>query len=347
VSVGARSGEIYYTDEELEKAMQNNNALQYAMSRGYPLIHIGNEYHLKEHDSMVFLPNGKWHWNSQDLHGHAIDFIQAYENRNYKEAVCILAGTIDRPAPVGPVMNTPIPQDEKREFVLPERADNYKIIFAYLIKERGVDEGLVKHLVLENKLFQSKAYNNLVMVGFDNNHIARYASQRSTNSFTKIFKRDVAGSDKSFPFIIESKADSDTVRVFESPIEAMSYWTICKESGSSYIQDFMLSKGGASTFVPLDRFLNEHPQVKNIVFCLNNDSKELGHDINAGMNATANLSKRYQDKYNISTHMPHLNDWNDVLKNYRHNLEDKMNELRKLDVKAKVTTRSRSATMER
>ncbi len=350
MSVSGRTGEIYYTDEELIKAKQNNNALKYALSRGYHLQKIGNEYHLKEHDSMVFTLDGKWHWNSKDLHGHALDFIQAYENCDYKEAICLLAGTLNMPAPVGPVKDIPLAPAEKKEFVLPERADNFKIIFAYLIKERGIDEGLVKHLVVERKLYQSKAYNNVVMVGFDDHNTARYASLRSTNSYKKIFKIDVPGSDKSYPFIIDSKTSSNTVRVFESPIEAMSYWTLCKETGSSFTQDYMISKGGSATFVPLDRFLNDHPEVKNIILCLNNDSKEFGHIINAGLNATENLSKRYQDKYNIGTHIPHLNDWNDVLKNYRHNLESKMSELtakmQGLD-RAKAIFKPRKMSMER
>lgn len=338
----SRNGALYYTDEELDKALDNNNALQYAMSRGYSLTQQGNEWHLKEHDSMVFSRDGRWHWNSQDLHGRALDFIQAYENCDYVEAVCTLAGTLDSPPPVGPIMHTEIPPAEKREFVLPEKADNCKMIFAYLIKERGIDHELVKKLVKENKLFQNKPYNNLVMVGFDSNHVARYASLRSTNSYTKAFKIDVPGSDKSYPFIVDETVKSDTVRVFESPIEAMSYWSLCKETGSGYLNDYLLSKGGSATVVPLERFLKEHPEVKNIVFCLNNDSKELGHKINAGQKATKNLSERFQDDYHISTHIPHLNDWNDVLKNYRKNLEGKMHQLHRPEIQV---SRGRSQTM--
>lgn len=344
----SKSGTLFYTEDELQKAKENNNALQYALSRGYDLVREGNEYHLKEHDSMVFEMNGKWHWNSQHLHGHALDFIQQYEGKDIKEAVCILAGTINMPAPVGPVHNTVIPPPEKKEFILPERAENFKIIFAYLIKERGIDEGLVKNLVYQNKIFQSKAYNNLVMVGYDSDNIARYASQRSTNSFTKVFKRDVAGSDKSYPFVIEGKAGSETVCVFESPIEAMSYWTLCKETGSNRINCHMISLGGAGVLLALDRFLSEHPQIKNIVVGLNNDTQEFGHTINAGANGSRKIVEKYGDKYHVTLHQPHLNDWNDVLKNYRHNhLEEKMNQLRQHEAKARVPAKSRSAAMDR
>lgn len=339
----------YYTDEELQKATENNNALQYALSRGYDLVREGNEYHLKEHDSMVFEMNGKWHWNSQHLHGHALDFIQQYEGKDIQEAVCILAGTVNISAPVGPVHNTVIPPPEKKEFVLPKRADNFRIIFAYLIKERGIDEGLVKNLVFKNKIYQSAAYSNLVMVGYDNQNVARYASQRSTNSYTKIFKRDVNGSDKSYPFVIDGSIGnpSDTVCVFESPIEAMSYWTLCKETGSDRINCHMISLGGAGVLLALDRFLSDNPQIKNIVVGLNNDSKEFGHTINAGENGTKRIFEKYGDKYHVTLHQPHLNDWNDVLKSYRHNhLEEKMKQLQQHEVKARASTKSRSVAME-
>ena len=68
MSVSRRTGDVYYTDEEKEKALQNTNALKYALSHGYQLMKSGNEYRLKEHDSMVFELNGKWHWNSRGLH---------------------------------------------------------------------------------------------------------------------------------------------------------------------------------------------------------------------------------------------------------------------------------------
>ncbi|MVB10834.1 hypothetical protein CAFE_15320 [Caprobacter fermentans] len=56
MSVSRKTGEIYYTDDELQTALQNNNALQYALSRHYKLIKSSrNTYTMKEHDSMVLL----------------------------------------------------------------------------------------------------------------------------------------------------------------------------------------------------------------------------------------------------------------------------------------------------
>lgn len=395
MSVSRKTGEIYYTSDELQAALQNNNALQYALSRGYHLVKDGNEYRLKEHDSMVFLRNGKWFWNSQSLKGKALDFIQEYENRSYKEAVCILAGTIDLPAPVGPVQNTQLPPEEKQQFILPERSGHFRNLFAYLVKERGIDHALVKDLVKQRKIYQGVTYDklkiigytkdgaarynakdkykaefsnlpliresvhngpdgtpyrtekcftpdtvkellqtkqirsfqNLIMVGYDGDGIPRYASIRSMNLFGKPIKVDVTGSNKSYPFVLEGNTGSKNVCVFESPIEAMSYRTLCAITNSERITCPMISLGGAAALQALDRYLQEHPEIHSIVVGLNNDDKKYGHEINAGQNGTEKIQKSYGQKYSITQHKPFLDDWNDVLKNFRKNLEGEITHL--------------------
>ena len=393
MSVSRKTGEIYYTEEELHAALRNNNALQYALSRGYGLVKCGNEYHMKEHDSMVFKRDGRWYWNSRSLSGKALDFIQAYEDRDYKEAVCILAGTAGRSGPAVPQKALEaLPPEEKAEFILPEPARDCKHLFAYLIKTRGVDPGLVKRLVSRHGIYpgivydrlrivgydrdgkarygikekfqkgmadiplvqedvssragappshtvrclsadtlrqllergQAHTYQNLVMLGYGPDGNPRYASMRSMNSAGKAVKVDVPGSDKSYPFVLEGEPGNSTVCVFESPIEAMSYWTLCKVTESGRISCPMISLGGAAVTLALDRYLKGHPGIRRIVVGLNNDTAEFGHTINAGRNGAEKIQKLYGKSYLVSRHCPHLDDWNDVLKDYRKNLEGKL-----------------------
>lgn len=390
----SRSGKLYYTDEELEDALRNNNALQYALSRGYPLVRSGSEFRFKEHDSMVFKADGRWYWNSKGVSGRALDFIQHYENKDKIEAVCILAGTINRSAPVGPIQKVDI-TEQKKEFVLPERAERYNSVFAYLTKHRAIDESLVKRLVEEHKIYQAITYNKIkiagydqdgharytvkehfkddlkdiplisvavsnnalpgseirqidclsfdtiqqlekekriykfnvvCMVGYDKEGKARYASLRSMNTKegSKSLKIDVDGSDKSYPFIIEGHVDCDTLCVFESPLEAASYWSICKATNSERQNYHMISLGGAATQLSLERFLKDNPHIKNIIVGLNNDEQQHGHKINAGLNGTKRIQEKFSSQYQIRIHKPHLNDWNDVLRNFRQRLQNKI-----------------------
>ena len=74
---------------------------------------------------------------------------------------------------------------------------------------------------------------------------------------------------KAYPFILEGAKDSGTVCVFESPIEAMSYRTLCKITGrGDSLPDGM-------------------------VVGLNNDTEKFGHTINAGRNGAEKIQKLY------------------------------------------------------
>ena len=83
----------------------------------------------------------------------------------------------------------------------------------------------------------------------------------------------------------------------------------------------MISLGGAASTLALERYLKDHPEIHGIVVGLNNETEEFGHTINAGRNGAEKIQKLYGESYAVSRHCPFLDDWNDVLKNYRRNLE--------------------------
>lgn len=304
----SKDGNLYYSEEELTRALENNNALEYALSHGYDLIRKGNSYTMKEHDSMVFKPDGKWFWNSQGFSGHALDFIQRYEGRSLVEAVLSLAGADS-------IITTTVRDKVAQASVqprlplkLPEPSKDNNAVINYLVKQRCIDNDVVFKLINEGKIYQSKAYNNLVMIGHDENEQPKYVAVRSTGE-TK-FRIDVKGSDKSYPFIINGSSDTKTVCILESPIEVMSYYSLCRMMGSDNFNADMIASGGATAKVAIARYLKNNPHIENIVVGLNNDET---HKINAGKNGTTQLFQLYSDKYNMSVHAPHLNDWNDVL----------------------------------
>ncbi len=336
----SKNNKSYYTNGELELAKENNNALEYVLNQGYQLVKAGNYFHLKEHDSLVFSPDGKYHWNSKGIKGgDAISFIQNYEGRDYKDAVIILSGAlgyVPSPSVKETVKNLP---KEKKPLEIPSRAPNNDTVINYLTNIRGVSKSLVSKLISEQKIYQSKKYSNVVMVGFDKDNKPKYIANRSTNEkLQKPYKLDCVGSDKSYPFVINGEKGNNTLCVFESPIEAMSYLTLCDLMGSDKTDCTLISLGCTATNA-LDRYLEEHPNIKNIVIGLNNDAN---HDINAGLNGTKKVIEKYSKVYNVTVHKPHLNDWNDVLKNFRKNhMDKKLDDIQKQHRNITKTTKAK------
>lgn len=84
----SKTGKTYCTQAQL-LAARECSALEYARQAGYELVkNSSTTYRLKEHDSMVFTSDGRWHWNSRDLHGRALEFIMYYENRSLLSVTC-------------------------------------------------------------------------------------------------------------------------------------------------------------------------------------------------------------------------------------------------------------------
>ena len=96
----------------------------------------------------------------------------------------------------------------------------------------------------------------------------------------KPFKCDVVGNDKRFGFNL-SHENSEKIVVFEAAIDLMSYVDITKDFESNMIALGMLADA------PLATFLEEHPQITTIRFCLDSDEP--------GKKATEELLKKYYE----------------------------------------------------
>lgn len=306
----SKNGKHYYTEEEKQSALENNNALAYARARGYSLKQTGNgRWQHRDHDSMVFKEDGSWFWNSQGISGGALTFMTAFEGMTFTDAVLTLANP-NLAENMQQIRETTSKTTKPRKpFALPPKATDNTIVVNYLINQRCIDPELVQQLLKSGQIYQSDK-DRLIMVGFDNTGTARYASERST--YGEPIKKDVQGSQKKYSFLIHGGTTTDTVVVVESPIEAMSYRTLAKTFCSPAIQHDILSLGGANITIGLEQYLQEHPQIRNIVVALNNDSTEHGHQINAGAIGIERIFQKFSGDYHISAHKPTLNDWNDT-----------------------------------
>ena len=201
---------------------------------------------------------------------------------------------------------------------LPDKAQNFKRVYWYLVSVRGVDSQIVSALMNEKKVYQEAEFSNAVFVGYDRDGTARYCSMRSTYPNSK-YKRDADNSDKSYPFFVEGK--SDLAIITEAPIDLMSHATLTKMFGNTdWRQDHRLSVGCLS-MAALDRYLEWHPEIKKLVFALDNDylaRNQKGELANWGQLAAERAIKAYSEKgYKCALHTPRLNDFNTDLTEIR------------------------------
>lgn len=307
----SKKGKPYYTDEQYDIARNGSSALEYARSQGYDLIPKGKDYTLREHTSMVFTERGGWYWNSQNIKGGAIEFLQHYEHKPLVEAVLTLAGEnvhTQESAPRYKRQPDAQPQPEAKPFVLPERNDNHKRAFAYLTKSRFIDPDIISQCMKENKIYESKDKHNAVFAFQDNNGETKGAFLRGTSTDPKYqFKGMAAGSDRASSYFSFGGGKSATVAcVFEASIDALSYATLQKRAGNFDLNGrYYIATGGAGDGNFME-FLKGHPEVNSVILCQDKDA--------AGNKFAKDLGDKLRGMgYQVSRCIPKCKDFNDEL----------------------------------
>ena len=316
-----QSGVTYrhFTDEEIKRA-NSVDLLMLAKQYGYETEKGGkNAIHLKKSGGLYIFPNENcfYHHTSDERHkeGGAISFVMHQEGMPFGEAVGKL---LNEDYVIYQAEQKAYAPEPHRIVTLPDKAQNFKRVYWYLVSVRGVDFQIVSALMNEKKVYQEAEFSNAVFVGYDRDGTARYCSMRSTYPNSK-YKRDADNSDKSYPFFVEGK--SDLAIITEAPIDLMSHATLTKMFGNTdWRQDHRLSVGCLS-MAALDRYLEWHPEIKKLVFALDNDylaRNQKGELANWGQLAAERAIKAYSEKgYKCALHTPRLNDFNTDLTEIR------------------------------
>jgi hypothetical protein len=255
------------------------------------------EYATKTHRSLR-ISNGKWHWKSKDIGGYsALDFLMAVRGMDFVTAANTIKDRFDGPASV-PVRARPKPPSLDGGFCLPEPASGDDNAVTYL-KGRGIDAPIIVECVKRGLVYETWRFGKpcVVFVGKDRTEQARYAMIRECDG---TWKGDAAGSRKRYAFRLEGDMQSDTVHLFESAIDVLSYATLLKITGRDWHGENLLSLGGITSPnnstqesqlpQPVDEHLKRHPDTK--VFFLHLDSDERGREAAAGL--TALLGGRFE-----------------------------------------------------
>jgi hypothetical protein len=259
---------------------QDDRSLKYVTMT---IVDAMNDVHQAQRESDT-VSNGLWCWWSRGIGGRtALDYLTQVRGLDFIEAVGLIL--CDSPFSFPAQSRSPPAMAAPKFLVLPERNDNNRRMFAYLCS-RGIDPEIINHCIKHGQLYEEREHHNAVFVGFDGDQ-PRCASMRSTLS-DSTFLRDAEGSDKRFSFSFASDNNGALV-VTESAIDLLSYLTLIKQNRHDWRMVNGVSLTGIykpredTPIVPvaLAQYLKDHPQIRRIALCLDND--EAGREAAQGI----------------------------------------------------------------
>jgi len=295
--------------EIVEKAKKIDLLSYFLTNKPNELIKKGNgTYSLKSHDSVI-ISNGLWHrFSTNEAGKSAVDYLIKVEKMSFQDAINSvlyneICTYIDNE---NDIKNIP------KKIVIPLKSHTNKQAIDYL-KNRGIDEEIINYCIDKRLLYQEKKTNNVVFLGYDNSNNIKYAGCRSTNE--KRIMRDAKGSSKDYSFRLLSNIPNDSIHIFESSIDLLSYATLLKLKGYDYKTQNLLSLAGVyqpsqnieQSKIPkaIQNYLDNNKEIKNIVLHFDNDI--------AGRNATKALIIAL-NQYNVyDIPAPYGKDINDYL----------------------------------
>lgn len=295
----------WVTEEEIQAA-KNMTAYEYLRTHQAQRLQktrTRNEWQLTDHDSFKINElSSKWHWKSRDIGGvSALRFLIEVDGMKFTDAVKLLCEESPSFIP------TQAAEREKLPFKLPERYCNCRRIRAYL-NHRGISDEVITYCISHEILYESVPYHNAVFVGKDESRKARYVFLRGIYEKNgKGFKMEQTGSEKKYSFCIPPERETKRVAVYEACIDALAHMTL--EEGNR--DKYRLSLGGIAAPKEnaqiqserfkkppdaLEEFLKNHPEIKEIEICTDNDF--------AGRWAKEQMKKHYEGTYQIICNLP-------------------------------------------
>jgi hypothetical protein len=301
--------------EQIERA-KTVPLLDYLLSHeGGNFKRVGNAYYRRDTDhNSLEVSNNLWNWHSHGVGGNLIDYLIKINGYSFVDAVRELAGDdIPYTRPIAPKARPPTSrqQSEREPLQLPPRnADNKRVIAC--LESRGIDKPLIEDCIRRGILYESANFHNCVFVGRDESGKSRFAAMRGTMGD---FKRDANGSDKRYSFCLQpANPRSNTIFVFESPIDLLSYDTLCKLGHIEPQDGWRLSLGGTA-MTALTRLIEQQKfknPIAHCVVCTDRDA--------AGHLAFSEISEKLTIK--VSRLIPVGKDWNETLQKIRNEVNE-------------------------
>jgi len=281
----------HYTEQQKEMA-RTTDLCVLLRSQGESLKRSGKEHEWRDGSEKVTIRGNLWYHQYEQKGGDAIDFVRRFYGKSYTEAMDFLLGDSGATLSQAPAVK----KEEPKPFELPERNDNMRRVFAYLLNRRGLDRDVVYAFANSKMIYESANFHNAVFVGFDKDGIARHASLRGTGS-ESTFKGNTPNSTPQFSF--HWHGQSDKLYLFEAPIDMLSYISMHKDGWKEHSYAACCGVGDRV----LDQMIKDNPKIKKVALCLDNDQ--------AGQDACKRISdKLFTQGIECETLVPTHKDWN-------------------------------------
>lgn len=283
---------IPFTPEQVEQANQVDLE-EFLLQHGEKLLRSGPEKRLASNHSVTIRGN-EWFDHADRKGGKAVTFVERYLDVPFQEAMQILLG--EQGVVYAPAQ--PKREEPPKPFELPPAHTDNRRVRAYLERTRKISGEVLRTFEKEGLIYEDSQYHNAVFVGFDEAGVARHAHKRSTNTQGRQFKINVEGCNARYSF--HWTGSSDKIYVFEAPIDMLSFISMKPDwQQHSYVGLCGLSEHA------LIQQLEEHPQLSDIVLCMDNDE--------AGIAARNRIKHILQERgyTKVSSLLPSSKDWNE------------------------------------
>ncbi|MFT4104800.1 MAG: DUF3991 and toprim domain-containing protein [Lacrimispora sp.] len=297
-------GYVHFTDDQKYRA-NNVDLVDFLQRQNEKLLPSGSDKRLASDRSITVCGN-RWYDHSAEEGGYAIEFVQNFYGLTFPEAVTMLLGG-EKGVIYPPASQNK--QESKQPFILPNPHGDMRRVYAYLVKTRFIDRGVVNYFARAKLLYESfekskdgtKEYHNAVFVGYDENGVPRHAHKRGLYTQGTGFKGNVDSCDPNYSF--HYVGTSNRLYVFEAPVDLLSYITLHPQDWQNH--SYVALCGVAQN--AMLKMLELYPHLYHVVLCLDHDE--------AGIES----SEKYQDqlsKKGISCdiEMSVHKDWNEDIK---------------------------------
>lgn len=215
-----------YSKEDYIK-LANVSCIDVAIALGMTIDEGGRttdkSVHIADSEGLYIFPDkNNWYRHSDGAKGFPIDLVTDALNCSREQALDFIARNVANGIHARECCHIHKPKSEtqKAVFSVPPHNISPSRVIAYLIKTRGIDKDIVLSMIQRKMIAEDEIHHNCLFFGRDTDGNIRSCALRGTTP-TK-FRGEVAGGDKSYSFVMNGS--SDTLRIFESPIDAMSHY---------------------------------------------------------------------------------------------------------------------------